>query len=164
MAQYAGGRGDGFTRRTIVEVTFDGVPAGVRALFIGGRADGHASLRSPGFLVGSASLTVLYAGGAGDGFDKTTVSQVLGGQSVRQLYLGGAGDGFDRADVQLLINGRSLSALFAGGQGDGFDRAVVSTLVSGRSLAALYRGGGGDGFDRAGFFGGVPTPPHPVTV
>lgn len=158
QAQYAGGRADGFTQRSLIEVTFDGIPAGVRALFTGGRADGHAFRRYSGLLLSTSSLTTMYAGGSGDGADRMYVQQLLSGRSLQPLYLGGAGDGFDRSGVQLLIGGGSLSTLFEGGNGDGFDGLLVSTLVSGFSLAALYRGGGGDGFDRAVFFGGVPTP------
>jgi hypothetical protein len=171
-AQYAGGSGDGFHKALVVQLTFDGIPAGVAALYVGGSGDGFdRSMESlvlsgenlaalfqggsgDGFDRSTSSLTlngeallVLYGGGSGDGFDRLVASVTLSGENTSQLYGGGLGDGFDRSHTQLALNGASIAAIYGGGEGDGFDLSSMSQALSGERLAQLFGGGPGDGFD-----------------
>ncbi|WP_273446371.1 T9SS type A sorting domain-containing protein [Neolewinella agarilytica] len=145
-AQFTGGDGDGFTNKRIVQITIDGIPAGVTALFVGGDGDGTDESTSSLTLSG-ANLSVLFGGGRGDGFDQMTASVALSGQDLAALFGGGDGDGFDKESASLVLSGESLATLFAGGDGDGFNGKTINATLSGESLATLFGGGDGDGFD-----------------
>lgn len=172
FAQYTGGPGDGFTKGIIIQITFDGIPAGVAALYVGGPGDGSdrsaetvtlsgetfAALFNggpgDGFDGNMASLTLsgeslmtLFGGGPGDGFDLTVTTLTLAGETTNQLYGGGPGDGFDQSKVNLTLSGSSLAAIFGGGPGDGFDFFATNQALDGQTLVALFGGGPGDGFD-----------------
>lgn len=146
FAQYTGGDGDGFTNNRIVQITFDGIPAGVTALFVGGDGDGTDQATSSLTLSG-ADLSALFGGGNGDGFDQLTASITLSGENLSALFGGGEGDGFDEESVSLVLSGEDITALFGGGDGDGFDGKTINATISGESLTALFGGGDGDGFD-----------------
>lgn len=146
-AQFSGGMGDGFTRRLTVQLSLDGVPAGVAALYVGGPGDGSdRSVES--LALSGENLAALFQGSSGDGFDQNTVSQTLGGEMLLVLYGGGGGDGFDRTFTSVTLSGDRTSQLFGGGPGDGFDRSATQLTLDGQTLAALFGGGGGDGFDQ----------------
>ncbi|MFK8163383.1 MAG: T9SS type A sorting domain-containing protein [Lewinella sp.] len=146
FAQYTGGSGDGFTNSVIIQVTVDGIPAGVSALYVGGPGDGFDQSINTLTLSG-ADLSVLFRGGSGDGFDEHTVSVTLSGGNLATLFGGGTGDGFDDEVVTLTLSGSALSGLYGGGDGDGFDHLTVNATISGESLTPLFSGGDGDGFD-----------------
>ncbi len=145
-AQYTGGDGDGFTNKRVVQITFDGIPAGVTALFVGGDGDGTDQSTSSLTLSG-ADLSTLFGGGQGDGFDQLTASVTLSGADLSGLFGGGDGDGFDQQSVSVVLNGTELATLFGGGDGDGFDGQTINATISGEDLAALFGGGDGDGFN-----------------
>lgn len=147
QAQYTGGPGDGFTNRIIVQVTFDGIPAGVTALYVGGLGDGFDRSVETATISGF-DLSPLFSGGSGDGFDRDQETATISGFDLSPLYLGSSGDGFDRDVVTLTISGDNINQLYGGGGGDGFDRDVVTLTISGETLDELYGGGPGDGFDR----------------
>ncbi|TXF90805.1 T9SS type A sorting domain-containing protein [Neolewinella aurantiaca] len=172
QAQFAGGPGDGFHKAVVIQLTFDGIPAGVAALYVGGTGDGfdHSSEtftlfgddisglfsggRGDGFDHSSANVTlsgqallVLFGGGGGDGFDQSVTSVTLAGDNTNQLYGGSDGDGFDLSMAQVTLNGESLAAIFGGGSGDGFDFSATNQALDGQTLTGLFGGGPGDGFD-----------------
>jgi hypothetical protein len=146
FAQYTGGDGDGYTNSGIVQVTIDGIPAGVTSLYVGGDGDGFDQSVNTLSLSG-IDFSSLFGGGYGDGFDQKTVSITLSGENLVALFGGGDGDGFDQEVASLTLSGSSLSGLFGGGDGDGFDGKTVNVTISGESLATLFGGGDGDGFD-----------------
>ena len=146
-AQFTGGPGDGFSNRLTIQLTLDGIPAGVSALYVGGPGDGFDQ-ETFGTTISGLDLSALYGGGAGDGFDREVANFNLSGVDLSILFGGGPGDGFDEDIVSLTISGESLDQLFGGGPGDGFDGELVQLTISGESLAELYGGGPGDGFDR----------------
>lgn len=145
-AQFAGGDGDGFIERGIVQVTFDGIPAGVTGLYLGGDGDGSDFDRTS-FTISGEDLSALFAGGHGDGFDFRQVALTVSGQDLALLFAGGDGDGFDLSTASVTVSGESLARLFEGGDGDGFDKSMINGTLSGTSLAGLFGGGDGDGFD-----------------
>lgn len=145
-AQFSGGPGDGFTNSLIVQVTFDGIPAGVTALYRGGSGDGFDHTTNTLSLSG-IDLSGIFSGGSGDGFDQHTVSVTLSGENLSALFGGGNGDGFDRESVSLTLSGSTLTGLYGGGDGDGFDVSSINVTLTGESLAAIFGGGNGDGFD-----------------
>jgi|GEM_PF-7108950 len=147
QAQFTGGPGDGFSQRIVVQLTFDGIPAGVTALYVGGPGDGFDN-RLYTATISGADLSLLYGGGPGDGFDRDVVSLTISGVTLDELYGGGSGDGFDREVISLTLSGDNINQLYGGGPGDGFDREVVTLTISGETLDELYGGGPGDGFDR----------------
>lgn len=145
-AQFSGGHGDGFTRALVVQLTFDGIPAGVAALYVGGPGDGFDQSAESLALSGE-NLAALFRGSSGDGFDQSTVSQTLNGEMLLVLYGGGNGDGFDRTVTSVTLSGDNANQLYGGGDGDGFDESVVQVTLDGSTLAAIFGGGDGDGFD-----------------
>lgn len=145
-AQYTGGPGDGFTRALVVQLTFDGIPAGVAALYIGGSGDGFDQ-SSESVVLSGENLAALFQGSSGDGFDRSTVSQTLSGEMLLVLYGGGIGDGFDRSMTSVTLSGDNTNQLYGGGPGDGFDRSLAQLTLDGSSVAAIFGGGSGDGFD-----------------
>ncbi len=151
LAQYSGGTGDGFSRRSSLQLDLTGVPVGTRPLYAGGTGDGFDRQSSSGVLSGQPFG--LYQGGRGDGFDRQLAAATLGGQDVALLYGGGAGDGFDRTLTSVTLTGISLSRLYRGGPGDGFDGGGGNAALNGQVLTGLYTGGPGDGFDRNTFAG-----------
>ncbi|MEL6359051.1 MAG: T9SS type A sorting domain-containing protein, partial [Bacteroidota bacterium] len=84
-------------------------------------------------------------------------TSTIDGTSITGLYSGGVGDGFDRSTFIGGLMGE-MFMLYGGGEGDGFDRSRVSYTLSGTDLAHLYGGGDGDGFDVNRFEGVVPLP------
>lgn len=151
-AQYAGGRSDGFSTHRTVQLTVDGVPAGVTALYLGGKDDGFGH-QGATQTVNGTNLLQLYAGGRDDGFDRNGGSFAIGGENLLVLYGGGRDDGFDRAVNSLTISGTDVNVLYGGGRDDGFDRMMATSGISGQSFAALYAGGPDDGFDVNAFTG-----------
>ncbi|PPK87092.1 putative secreted protein (Por secretion system target) [Neolewinella xylanilytica] len=150
VAQYRGGPDDGHGRSRSVQINLKGKPAGIRPLYGGGAADGHANRIQNASLLDGTSLLVFYGGGRGDGHDGRTIyATSLGGPSLAMLYAGGPGDGHDRGEQgAVAVDGRSLQILYAGGAGDGHDRIVLTgTTIAGEPLL-LYAGGAGDGHDQ----------------
>ncbi|MFT5998812.1 MAG: hypothetical protein ACI81P_001267 [Neolewinella sp.] len=145
-AQYTGGPGDGFTNSIIVQVTVDGIPAGITSLYRGGPGDGVDQSTNTLSLSG-VDLSALFSGGSGDGFDQHTISITLSGENLAALFGGGYGDGFDQDVISLTLSGGALSGLYGGGDGDGFDGRTINATISGESLTSLFGGGDGDGFD-----------------
>jgi len=146
-AQFSGGTGDGFSRALVIQLTFDGIPAGVAALYVGGSGDGFDRSTESVTLSGG-NLAALFQGSSGDGFDRSTVSQTLSGEMLLVLYGGGGGDGFDRTVTSVTLSGDNANQLYGGGGGDGFDRSVAQVTLEGVTLAAIFSGGDGDGFDQ----------------
>jgi len=88
---------------------------------------------------------VLYRGGMGDGFSKTSTQELLTGQEL-SLFNGSEGDGFDQSSETYTLLGNSLRQLFTGGDGDGFTQANNNgVLLQGNSIN-IYNGSTGDGF------------------
>ncbi|MBB4078295.1 hypothetical protein GGR28_000896 [Lewinella aquimaris] len=145
-AQFAGGSGDGFFTGGVVQLTFDGLPAGVRAVYTGGAGDGFGTDHYTVTLSG-ASLSGLYSGGPADGFDHEPGTFSLTGMNLDAVFSGGGGDGFDRQTVHITLSGADIQVAFAGGDGDGFSRETAVGTLAGGTLASMFAGGDGDGFD-----------------
>ena len=90
----------------------------------------------------AAQTTVLYQGGAGDGYGRGDHAQQV---NTAGPFAGGAGDGYARDGFAQPI---SSLVLFAGGTGDGYARNGFAQPIS--SLMP-FAGGTGDGYTRSGF-------------
>lgn len=152
QAQFAGGRDDGFSTKRIIQLSLDGIPAGVAALYVGGGGDGFDRYGNTQTVNGT-ELAQLYGGGRDDGFDRNGGSFTTGGGALMALYRGGRNDGFDRFTATLTVSGADINVLYGGGRDDGFDRFTTTSGIGGQSFAALYSGGADDGFDRSTFIG-----------
>ncbi|MEM9929626.1 MAG: T9SS type A sorting domain-containing protein [Bacteroidota bacterium] len=157
VAQYDGGPGDGFSRRTSIQLDLTGIPVGTRPLYAGGRGDGADGQLGVGGLDGQALS--LYAGGRGDGFDRTLTAASLSGQELSTLYAGGPSDGFDHAGQATSLGGTDVAILYSGGTGDGFDQESGTATLNGQVIAGIFDGGPGDGFDQFAFAGGLAGSP-----
>lgn len=146
FAQYEGGIGDGADAILVIQLDLEGIPAGVRALFIGGSGDGYALFAGSNGLNGQL-LTSIYGGGPGDGYDLSAANTLLSGENLAVIFGGGSGDGYDLRKASLTLNGMSVAAIYGGGPGDGFDRLPLSAALNGQLQAAIYGGGPGDGYD-----------------
>ena len=148
--QFRGGQGDGFALQISVQLSLEGFPNGVRAVYSGGMGDGHDSEPITAAL-GGTLISTLFSGGAGDGFDHGTVSILLNGTKLAVLYAGGGGDGFDRDVAVSALDGTPLAGIFGGGSGDGYADLRSNTTLAGAPLYAIFSGGAGDGHDRGAF-------------
>lgn len=149
-AQYNGGQGDGTDHRTTTQLSLDGVPGGIRPLYLGGSGDGYAERTTSAALNGQ-STAAFFGGGSGDGYAHNQASVSLAGTDLAQLYFGGNGDGYANLQNSLSLNGTSLAGLYGGGPGDGYDKAQFSAALNGQTLTGIYSGGPGDGYASLAF-------------
>lgn len=144
-AQYFGGKGDGADKKQTIQTTLNGVIGGIRVLYQGGAGDGYNNSSISAFVNGTAT-SFLFSGGVGDGHSNIRMSSFLQGTSGDILYKGGNGDGFAKQNVQAFPDGTNSSLLYAGGNGDGFSKLKFSGSLNNISTAIFYSGGNGDGF------------------
>ncbi|MEL7423371.1 MAG: T9SS type A sorting domain-containing protein [Bacteroidota bacterium] len=146
LAQYAGGEADGAASSDAVQLDLEGIPSGVRGLYVGGEDDGFA--RGSGFgSLGNSDFAVIYQGGSDDGFASASGSSSISGVDLIVLYGGGDGDGYSYLQGSQSLDGISLEGIYGGGSGDGFDQLQFAASLDGQSTALLYGGGPGDGYD-----------------
>lgn len=145
LAQFDGGEGDGYSRRTTIQLDLEGIPAGTRALYSGGSGDGFHSASESSSLSG-ITLVGIYSGGQGDGYANFRTSATLAGENLAQIFSGGAGDGYAALRTSLSLNGASLANIYAGGQGDGYADLSKTLFLDGEELTSLFAGGAGDGY------------------
>ena len=148
FAQFQGGVADGATSSDAVQLDLEGIPSGVRGLYVGGDGDGFSVAAGYAGL-GNNDFAAIYLGGSGDGFAKANGSSSISGEDLFVLYGGGDGDGYSVRQGNESLDGISVEGLFGGGPGDGFDRRQASASLGGQPVALLYGGGPGDGFDKA---------------
>jgi len=146
-AQFLGGQGEGSDQRQTIQLNLDGIPGGTRPLYAGGSGDGHDRSQVFTSLPGQHA-TAIYGGGAGDGFSQFSASFTVSGESLAQIYGGGPGDGYTNIQAQVSLDGFSTTMLYGGGVGDGYDDLMASATLDGGLVNQLFGGGPGDGFTK----------------
>ncbi|MEL6355817.1 MAG: T9SS type A sorting domain-containing protein [Bacteroidota bacterium] len=159
-AQFLGGRGEGSDQRQTIQLNLDGIPGGIRPLYAGGPGDGHDRSQVFISLQGQQAIAI-YGGGVGDGHSQLSASFTVDGESLAQIYGGGQGDGYSNSQEQVSLNGFSATMLYGGGSGDGYDDLIASATLNGGLVNQLFSGGDGDGFAKlsisSGLMGFSPT-------
>lgn len=143
-AQYTGGRDDGSTKSSLYGSRLSGEIASLTVLYQGSFGDGFDA-RSNQVLLSNPNFKI-YGGSIGDGFSKTSSVLTINGNNINSLYAGASGDGHSQNDFQSLIGGDALSMLFTGNSGDGSDFAMLSSVFLEGFLVDIFKGGSGDGF------------------
>ncbi|MEH6535885.1 MAG: T9SS type A sorting domain-containing protein [Psychroserpens sp.] len=143
-AQYQGGSDDGSDWSVLNGSRLSGEIASVSVLYQGSSGDG--------FDVTNNQLTLsntpfdIYNGRYGDGFTQKIEALTLLGVQINNLYYGSSGDGFSQNNYQTVLNGQDLAILFSGNSGDGADNELIIGLLFQGFISDLFKGGIGDGF------------------
>ncbi|MDN3666816.1 T9SS type A sorting domain-containing protein [Algibacter miyuki] len=142
-AQFGGGQHDGSDSSTRIGSRLSGEVASVSVLYQGNMGDGFDVAQNQVLLTNSNFN--IYRGSSGDGFSKNNASVTLSGSNIKSLYFGSIGDGHAENHAQSLIRGELLSMLYQGNIGDGATENGLNNVFVTGFILDIFKGGSGDG-------------------
>ena len=145
QSQFIGGTGDGWINSNIFQSRLNGDQPNTIPMYQGGHGEGHSNEFLNTTL--NVSLSVMFRGRYGDGFNLVDQSSTLSGETLISLYNGSSGDGHVLNTFSSTLSGQSMVSLYRGGADDGHDFDPYAGTLGGSSMAMLYDGGHSEGHD-----------------